>query len=475
VAFLLSGQGPESLVLATDLYGSHPVFRAAFDRAAALADPNLERPLAQVLGPDPGDGAKAAVALGQTAIAEPALFVVGYALSELWASWGVRPDLLLGQGAGEVLAAHLAGVVDLADALRLITARGQLLQSLPPEGAMAPLLEAFRQAVGPLKLSRPTRPLISSLSGDLVGAEIAEPGYWCDQVLGQVRLAKGLGTLRAQGAQVFVDLGAQPSLLNLAKQTLLPPSPPSPNPGSQTLGSPSGPSQAEPQQTQPPAGSLGPAGLDQEPLFLASLIAEQDPWGVILTSLARLHLRGLPIDWRGFHGPFAQRRVALPGYPFERQRHWWPSGRGPLPGAHRWLDHLGLAHQDQAQGEAPLPSPSSLEPPPWKAAGLVAPGPSSPSIPHSTKGFAAASLAEPGGSSQGDAVLPDGMPRATPPGETLQAHGLAAAGLAAPGLAAPGFDSTALAPTSAGEGGPAATPSRSPNGLIYPRAGSTTR
>jgi thioester reductase-like protein len=463
VAFLISGQGSEELALARGLYGSHPVFRAAFDRAAALADPNLERPLAQVLVPEPGDEPRAAQALGQTSIAQTALFVVGYALSELWASWGVRPDLLMGHGAGEVLAAHLAGVLNLADALCLVTARSQLLQPLPAEGAMAPMLEAFRQVVGHLKLAKPTRPLISSLSGDLAGAEIAEPAYWCDQVLGPVRFAKGLETLRVQGAKVFVDLGAQTS------QT----SPPSP-----TLASPNGPSQANPHQTLAASGDLAPAGLDQEPLVLPSLVADQEPWGVILTSLAQLHLRGLAIDWRGFHGPFAQRRVALPGYPFERQRHWWPSGRGPLPGAHRWLDHLGLAHQDQVPGEAKVPSPTSLEPSPGQASGLGAPGPYNPSLPASSNGFGGVSLVGPGGSSQRDGSLPNGVPRAESSAETLQAHGLAPAGLAVSdlafsGLAVAGLADTELvrtapAPTSVAGADQSATPSHAPQRLDLP-------
>jgi acyl transferase domain-containing protein len=384
--------------MARDLYERHPVFREAFDRAAALADPSLELPLKRVLLPEPGQEQQAAQALQQTAIAQPALFVVGYALSQLWASWGVRPDLLLGHSAGEVLAAHLAGVFDLADGIRLITARGQLMQALPADGgmvallapleqvqaliasdsslsvaalnaprntvvsgpagaigalvkraqdsgvatarlavahgfhspAMAPMLDAFAQLLAQLRLSPPARGLVSSLSGELAGAEVAEPAYWCDQVLRPVRFAQGVETLQAQGARLFVDLGPRPSLITLAKQTL-----------ASALG-----------QGQPAPG--------QEPLFLPSLVPAQDDWSVILGSLAQLHLRGLAIDWRSFHAPFAQQRLTLPGYPFERQRHWWPAGRGPLQGAHRWLDHLGLASLDQDQPGTGSAEPAAL-------------------------------------------------------------------------------------------------------------------
>ncbi len=398
LAFLISGQGSQERAMARDLYGRHPVFREAFDRAAALADPSLDWPLKRVLLPGPGEERQAALALEQTAMAQPALFVVGYALSQLWASWGVQPDLLLGHSAGEVLAAHLAGVFDLADGIRLITARGQLMQALPADGgmvallapfdqvqalitpnsslsvaalnaprntvvsgpdtaigalveraqragvatarlpvalgfhspAMAPMLDAFAQLLAQLRLSPPARGLVSSLSGGLAGAEVADPAYWCDQVLGPVRFAQGVATLQAQGARLFVDLGPRPSLITLAKQSLAP----------------------DPGQGQPAPG--------QESLFLPSLVPGQDDWGVILGSLARLHLRGLVIDWSSFHAPFAQARVALPGYPFERQRHWWPAGRGPLKGAHRWLDHLGLASLDQDQPGTGAAEPAAL-------------------------------------------------------------------------------------------------------------------
>lgn len=426
VAFLISGQGSQERAMARDLYGRHPVYREAFERAAALADPSLELPLKRLLLPEPGEEQQAAQALQQTAIAQPALFVVGYALSQLWASWGVRPDLLLGHSAGEVLAAHLAGVFDLADGMRLITARGQLMQALPADGgmvallapleqvqaliasdsslsvaalnaprntvvsgpagaigalvkraqdsgvatarlpvahgfhspAMAPMLDAFAQLLAQLRLSPPARALVSSLSGGLAGAEVADPAYWCEQVLRPVRFAQGVATLQAQGARLFVDLGPRPSLITLAKQTLAP-----------------GPGQ--------PGKDPGQQAPSQEPLFLPSLVPAQDDWSVILTSLAQLHLRGLAIDWGSFHAPFAQQRLTLPGYPFERQRHWWPAGRGQVPGAHRWLDHLGLAPPDPVPGELGIPGHGAVSDPSlgqglaamqWDPVGLAAPG-----------------------------------------------------------------------------------------------------
>ena len=118
----------------------HPSFREAFERVAALLDPQLDQPLRDLLTPCSGDEAQAAGRLNQTGATQPALFALGYALSQLWSSWGVRPDLLMGHSIGEVLAAHLAGVFSLEDACRLVAARGRLMQALPAAGGMAALL-----------------------------------------------------------------------------------------------------------------------------------------------------------------------------------------------------------------------------------------------------------------------------------------------------------------------------------------------
>ena len=382
LAWLFAGQGSQVLGMGQELL-EHPTFREAFERVAALLDPELHQPLHALLVPRSGEETQAAACLHQTGVTQPALFAVGYALSQLWHSWGVRPDLLMGHSSGEVLAAHLAGVLSLEDACRLVAARGRLMQALPATGGMAallapydrvcallarhpevsvaayngplntvvagttaalrrlladaetagllarqlavshafhtqamtPMLEAFEQELRQLRFSPPNRPLVSTLTGLLAGAEMAQPDYWCDQVLNPVRFAEGVDTLICQGAQVFLEIGARPTLIGMARQC-----------------------------SDDPALSYWP-----------SLVPGQSDWGVIFASLGGLWRSGFTVDWHGFHSPFPYRRITLPGYPFEKQRYWWSrQGEAGAP-ASFWLDHLGIS----APPGAPISATSS--------------------------------------------------------------------------------------------------------------------
>ena len=367
LAFLFTGQGSQGLGMAQGLHAHHPVFRAAFEQATELLDPLLPQPLASVLFADPDHEQEAAQLLDQTGFTQPALFVVGYALARLWQSWGLQPDLLLGHSVGEIVAAHLAGVFDLPDALALVAARGRLMQALPAGGgmvallasaaqveqllatapqlaiaayngpantvvsgplpalaeleaqasaqglachrlavshafhspAMAPMLEAFAQVLAGIRFSPPRIPLVSNVSGTLAGPEIAQASYWCHHVLRPVRFADGMAALAAEGVSTFLELGAKPTLIGMGRQCL-------------------------PQL---------------EARWLPSLRPGSNDWQVILSSLAKLHCSGTSVDWQAFHRPFPHAVVALPPYPFQRQRYWW-ARPGEEAAASLWLDQI---------------------------------------------------------------------------------------------------------------------------------------
>ncbi|MGF2947449.1 beta-ketoacyl synthase N-terminal-like domain-containing protein, partial [Mycobacterium sp. Lab-001] len=141
--FAFPGQGSQWLGMGAQLYGRFGEFARAFDEAAAALDGHLRRPLRQVIwGDDPE-------LLHNTEFAQPALFAVEVALAALWHSWGVVPDVVMGHSVGEIAAAHVAGVLSLADAARLVAARGRLMAELPTGGVMV-AVGADEDEVAPL-------------------------------------------------------------------------------------------------------------------------------------------------------------------------------------------------------------------------------------------------------------------------------------------------------------------------------------
>lgn len=179
LAFLFTGQGSQALGMGKKLSGSYPVFKEAFDKICIELDKHLEKSLQSIIFSK--KNSEEAKLLNETAYTQPALFAVEAALYELWHSWGVVPDRLMGHSIGELTAAYVAGVLSLEDTAKLVCARGRLMQACPAGGAMISIeateeevraeLESYRGKLDVAGLNAPKQTVIS---GSQEAAEAVE-------------------------------------------------------------------------------------------------------------------------------------------------------------------------------------------------------------------------------------------------------------------------------------------------------------
>ncbi len=300
VALLLPGQGVQPAVIAgmaAELYRLQPRFRAALDRAAELLTPHLGRDLRQLLMPGggPAEAAAAARLLERSRFGQPALFAVEHAAAEMWLAWGVRPVALAGHSVGEYVAACLAGVFTLEDALALVSLRGRLIDEEP---AVEPLV----RAVAAVPRRAPAIPFLSNVTGTWIQPdEATDPAYWGRHLRQPVRFAGGMRTLAAAHADVaLLEVGPGETLGRLARRVL-------------------GETAAAGQRT-----ALVVATLPEQAPAAGGDAGGDDDGEHLLRTVARLWLAGVALDPYALTAHQRRRRVALPGQPWERRRFWLP-------------------------------------------------------------------------------------------------------------------------------------------------------
>ncbi|MBX3462824.1 MAG: SDR family NAD(P)-dependent oxidoreductase [Planctomycetes bacterium] len=354
VVFLFAGGGSQHPGMGRGLYAHEAVFRAAADECLRAIPARAQDTVRRLLFGDlatPEHGAR----LEQPSLMLPALFTVEYALAKLLESFGIVPDAAIGHSLGEYVAATLGGTFTVEQALPTLLRRGELLEeiqggvvlsvSLSAEEVHAlghadlsltaanaprlcavaghadaierlerdlaargvefqrlrigvpahshlldPMLDRYREVVRGLRLAPATRPWVSNVTGEWIDPQrAADPDYWVEHTRRTVRFQDGIRALLAGGDRVFLEIGPGKALTSLARQ--------------------------HERAAKSPCLVSMPHAKDQK---------EADQ--ALLEAVGRLWQLGVGVDWQAFHGGVARRRVPLPTYAFQRQRHWIDAG-----------------------------------------------------------------------------------------------------------------------------------------------------
>ena len=417
VAFAYTGQASQWPGMGEALYASEPVFRAALDRCDALLAQERGASLLDVMFGRPG----AAGDLDDPQWKQPAIYALECALAALWESLGIRPDVVLGHSLGEIAAAHTAGVFSLEDGLHFAAARGSLIGALPGEGAMAavfappawvadavaahnaasdgpglsiaadngahqvvsgpaadieailarfeadevriarlrkspayhsamiePALGDLEAAISTIAFEPPALTFVSNLSGQALEAgEAPDAAYWRCQAREPVAFRACIETLAELGVDAVIEIGPHAVLGPMT--TLAWPESAGVSPA--VLSSLQRPSKDE----EPPVPGSG---------------------GGFVEAVAGAYEAGLPLRFEGLFAGEERRRIALPGYPFQRERYWIEAPRRRRSDAGHPL--LGARHES-ASGEIAFDTEIFPSDPAWLSdhrvfGRLIAPG-----------------------------------------------------------------------------------------------------
>ncbi len=352
IAYLCTGQGSQYVNMGRTLYETQPIFRQALLECDRLLQPELEHSLLEALYPTSvGENLLDRVLYSQTAI-----FAIEYAIAQVWANWGVRPTLLLGHSLGEYVAACLAGVFSLADALKLVVQRARYAQELTPPGEMVAVF-ASPTAIAALVTITGQQVVIAaynSAENTVLSGDAAALTSICETLA-----ANGIRTQKLASTRAFHSPLLKPMVAEFraVAQKIVYQQPQIPlisNVTGQLVTTIDAeywvqhlvqPVQythclATLQQqhphicleigSKPTLISLGKQSIsDPELLWLPSLRSGVADWEQLLTSLGALWIKGVVIDWSGFDQDYGRQRLSLPTYPFQRQRYWL--GGEPMP------------------------------------------------------------------------------------------------------------------------------------------------
>jgi acyl transferase domain-containing protein/aryl carrier-like protein len=358
VGFLFAGQGSQYAGMGRALYEENLDFRRLLDRCNDLLRSRLDRPLLDVMFGAPDESL-----IDRTEYAQPAIFALEYSIAALLRQWGIQPRMVLGHSVGEYVAACVADVFSLEDGLRLSADRGRLMQRVPGTGrmlAVASSPDAVRDLVRPvaadvsvaafnspfqtvisghgdavarlehqlreqgvhtrtlavshafhspqmdsalqplehafegLSLRPAAIPVVSNVTGRVAGNELTQSAYWSTHARAAVQFADSIRTVIDAGCDVLVEIGPDSIFSTLVREN----------------------------------------DLNSRLTTIATLHRAEHGWAALLDTLGQLYVRGAEVDWKATHGGVSAPPVRLPGYPFQRHRHWYEGALANKGGSH---------------------------------------------------------------------------------------------------------------------------------------------
>lgn len=354
VAFMFSGQGAQYANMARGLYENEPVFAEQVDRCAELLMPHVGLDIRTLLFPASDEEQAAADKLKETQYTQPALFTIEYALAQLWMHWGIQPSAMIGHSIGEYVAATLAGVFDLEAALELVSARGRMMQDMPP-GAMLSV-QLSEADIAPwlaeddrLSLAAINAPGLIAVSGpfdaiDALESSLDKAGHGVRRLHTSHAFHSSMMTpilqpFTALVARMQPQSPRIPFLSNVTGSWITPEQATDPAYWAQHLRQ--GVRFADGvglllQESSMALLEVGPGNTlarlarwhdlaDDDRIILASLRhprVQRHDQAFLLETLGQLWMAGVDVDWDTFYENEMRYRIPLPTYPFQRQRHW---------------------------------------------------------------------------------------------------------------------------------------------------------
>jgi acyl transferase domain-containing protein/acyl-CoA synthetase (AMP-forming)/AMP-acid ligase II len=265
--FVVTGEGSHWSGMGQQLYAEEPAFRDALAACDRALRPHLEHLVLTELLAAPAESH-----LDDVDVVAAGVFAVQVAMAALWRSWGIQPAAVIGHGMGEVAAAHIAGVLSLEDAARLLCARARFSRRRSDRAGRAEL----KAVLDRLQPTETTTPLYSTVTGTAVDGQLLDDGHWAVNVASPVHISAAMHRLADLGHDTFLEISPHPSMDDAA---------------------------------------------DSEYTLVSSLRSGESERESMLASLGRLYSSGQSIAWELLH-PWGGRPAAAPTYPWQRERFW---------------------------------------------------------------------------------------------------------------------------------------------------------